>query len=414
MSSEPQPSVIAQPIGPIDAPSRESNSGGDQSETGNGSSPNVSHVAAENIFNAAVADLREQLPELKTIPHMTLCRFLSGQLVKEEFPIGTVEYIAISHVWGDAKWQHVAGIEEEVMVSEEKAQFMVDQLPDIVKDSHFFMDVLCIDQRSKEARIAITQHIPRIYREAQKTVVVRTSGGFRQCCKDMYKMYGSRAQTIERVGNHLLKDHKFKDFDEGVLTRLWPLQEILLSNNLQFVRCNAVTKEIVESPDVPAIGIVQSLFSAAIVWSSRGEDDGDDYPDLYFADFTNAIFDCGSVSRSPRREVEFPLLQELHLEATSTRRTSKSRDFILAIMPQFKFYTLPEKAREMDFSSLFLDCVRQLEASGPTGSFAPLVTDYRINFLENTQERKQMEVPEPTCLGDFIKLLNGPHLTYPP
>ena len=49
-----------------------------------------------------------------------------------------VGYIAISHVWGsDANWRKIPLLEEEVMLSLEKADFLTYQLPDIVGEEWF-------------------------------------------------------------------------------------------------------------------------------------------------------------------------------------------------------------------------------------------------------------------------------------
>jgi len=44
------------------------------------------------------------------------------------------------------------------------------------------MDVLCVDQRDKEARVAVTQYIPRIFRHAQRTVFVKDEAAIQSCC----------------------------------------------------------------------------------------------------------------------------------------------------------------------------------------------------------------------------------------
>jgi hypothetical protein len=48
--------------------------------------------------------------------------------------VAETEYIAVSHVWGDAKWRTVKGIDCEVMASEEKVEFMEERLPAIIGD----------------------------------------------------------------------------------------------------------------------------------------------------------------------------------------------------------------------------------------------------------------------------------------
>ena len=97
---------------------------------------------------------------------------------------------------------------------------------------------------------------------------------------------------------------------------------------------------------------------------------------------------------------------------SNKRRTTKGRDFILAIMPQFMFYRVPADAKEMTFSALFFDCIRQLSDIGH--SLAPLITNRTINLIKSESRIYKTEIPEPESLGDFIKLINGPRIGYPP
>lgn len=72
-------------------------------------------------------------------------------------------YLAMSHVWGEpVRWQSLHGMDGEIWVSDEKTKFMVERLPEIVQGEWFWMDVLCIDQRDKAAKVMVPQHIPTI------------------------------------------------------------------------------------------------------------------------------------------------------------------------------------------------------------------------------------------------------------
>ena len=113
---------------------------------------------------------------------ITICRYESSKLVKRSLPLNSIKYIAVSHVWGQATWQRVAGHEEKVLVSNEKAKFLAERLPSVVGDQYFWMDILCVNQRDSTERVAVTQHIPSIFRLAERTIVVRDSTGFQSCC----------------------------------------------------------------------------------------------------------------------------------------------------------------------------------------------------------------------------------------
>ena len=121
-----------------------------------------------------------QMANEQTPTQVTLCRYESGNLVKGRAPLSeTTEFFAISHVWGNCEWHHIPVLESDVLVSREKAEFITWQLQSIVGSHYFWMDVLCIDQRNREERIAVTQHIPAIFRFAQTTIVVKDDRGLR-------------------------------------------------------------------------------------------------------------------------------------------------------------------------------------------------------------------------------------------
>ncbi|KAJ6506514.1 hypothetical protein C8R45DRAFT_817185, partial [Mycena sanguinolenta] len=78
---------------------------------------------------------------------------------------------------------------------------------------------------------------------------------------------------------------------------------------------------------------------------------------------------------------------------------------ILAIMPQYGFYRVPENARRMTFTQLYIDCCRQLQSHdieiGPLSIESEHPFDSQIGGLRTG-------LPEPVYLGDLVKLLNRP------
>ena len=127
-------------------------------------------------------------------------------------------------------------------------------------------------------------------------------------------------------------------------------------------------------------------------------------------DFIRAFFNCGSAKRiSARRHLpEFPSHLEFSSQFTSTRRTSKPRDFILAIMPQYTFYTVPKDAKSMTFAQLFVDCYHQLRDKNADLQLAPLIMGQLRIPLDMPSLTE--ELPEPIFLGDLLKLFYGPKL----
>src|SRR5205814_2031689 len=183
---------------------------------------------------------------------------------------GKREYVAVSHVWGNAKWRSIPIADGELMVSSEKAQFLKHQLPSIMGSSWFWMDILCINQRDRGARVSVTKYIPTIFRSATKTLVVRESTGLRHCCAkavpDISKLLFKSLGPNNDYGFSSMhyKDHPSHQpkGEDGILTRLWPFQEIILSDNLQFVRCAGTPEsdpKVKSNPFVPEPIIIRII-----------------------------------------------------------------------------------------------------------------------------------------------------------
>jgi hypothetical protein len=349
---------------------------------------------------------------------VTMCRYSeSGTVIKSILPIHGTEYVAVSHVWGcGLKWRNVPGIEEDVFASEEKVKFLMQHLPSIIGSKWFWMDILCINQRDEDARVAVTQHIPAIFRSAERTVVIRSGAGLRDCCVNAYKFLPD-GETFDyrTVRDHHLTVHgKDIHFEEDVLSRLWPLQEILISDYIQFVRCDDVPDDEITRPypiDGPGMmsmssaNILTDLVSLSVSWAFLS--DNPTGSSVSVVEFQHAFLNATCVTRKPmnRRRI-VPAGAELYIHFDSIRQTSKERDFILAIMPQYKFYTVPENAKQMTFGQLFVDCCHQLDRARPSpppdGRVKPLLVSSSCEIFTATDN-----VPLPTCLGDFIKLLGG-------
>ena len=368
-----------------------------------------------------------QLPTIMSVTRTSLqimlCRFDYGKLVKVPMILGEADYVAVSHVWGRADWQILPGVDGDVLASKEKATFITEQLPSIVGKGYFWMDILCIDQRNADARIAVTQHIPVIFRSAQKTIVVRDGAGLQECCAkamgdyDTWKDGYCPALMIHHSSTH----RGCNAVSEGVLTRLWVLQEVILSDNIQFVRC----RDSKEKPRVKPISdlavnhLMHSLLSLAHAWASHEQDRNSDTCAQRNTrrGFLHAFLNNGATSRKLRTGnlTQHNKALDLSIHWSCTRRTSKPRDFILAIMPQQSWYIVPRRAKCMTFGELYLDCCHQAEKNNvnlvtlvTVGRATSSLLDMILTPLPPTDN-----IPTPTCLGDLVKLFNGPRLVAP-
>jgi hypothetical protein len=105
------------------------------------------------------------------------------------------------------------------LVSNKKAKFLTGRppSPSFIGDEWFWMDVSCIDQRDKEARIAVTQYIPAIYLNAERTLGVRDGSGFRECCLDAMGNISQSEATVFGWQSKLLRHYTFTHSDHDTL-----------------------------------------------------------------------------------------------------------------------------------------------------------------------------------------------------
>jgi hypothetical protein len=355
-----------------------------------------------------------RVPKSRITPEkVLLCRFDSGRLFKDQMSIYDTKYITVSHVWGIARWQDVLG--GEVLVSDEKAKFIIERLPLIVGAEWFWMDILCINQRDKDARIAVTQHIPKIFRCAQKTIVVKNGNGLRECCIQAIGRIDVEEEierAVRAITDHALAHRPDNGgrIKEDVFERLWVLQEVTLSRSIQFVRCddmgsNSDPKHTFGTP-VPSIyGFLEFLLRSTAVWGWDENHHHDGTETELRLNMIRAFVNDGIVRRNqPLKSRPFPSQWELLPHQTSTRLTSHPRDFILALMPQYDFYQVPQNARRMKFGELFVDCFEQGRRAG--WELAPLITGGSTSVQAAFPLTDN--IPEPACLGDLVKLLLGP------
>lgn len=234
------------------------------------------------------------------------------------------------------------------------------------------MDILSVNQAVKEARIAVVGHIPAIYRSALKTIAVREEGGLAPCCKDLFEAFlrigddkswypqGDETGKLKAEGlateEHIETCHSAY-FREEWMERLWTLQEMELSNTIQFTVCEAIANPRDNKNDRHSPGgtkpkraviemVLVDIQNAAKIWAANGRwvwKASDDYKrgieihERLEYEFYNAILYNGTVQRevddSEKEAFSVSPYDVLRNSINSTRKTSKARDFILAIFP---------------------------------------------------------------------------------
>jgi len=189
------------------------------------------------------------------------------------------------------------------------------------------------------------------------------------------------------------------------------LQEVMVSNALQFVRCRASELSALASNQSywtsSSTRLIESLVQFWMAWNSFEGRKYDllsvkqQYPEIRFL---NAFIFDGLVTRVPYRGdyKHIAFANSLKAQMFSKQRSTKPRDYIPAVLPQHHFYVIPWTARDWSFGDLFLNCLRQFEMQdsqfdrmSPFGECPP---DRIIKTNDN-----MAQVPERTCQGDMVK-----------
>ncbi|KAF5263358.1 hypothetical protein FOXYS1_5895 [Fusarium oxysporum] len=417
---------------------------------------------------------------------VVLCKFgKDKKLSRHEVELGEHPFIAISHVWCQATWRSIPGIEWRVLASPQKARWIADELPLLVQDDYFWMDILAIDQADKAKRIAIVDHIPSIYRQAKLTLVVREDSGLQACCENVLPentdvVKGSQKTIFNKEQEEIILKHFQEYHPEGVeeiwLNRLWPLQEVMMSDNLQFTVCRSthlrdqqdsleasisslnlydnggaakVERLKTEEKGVKLLRpLFESLHSLAEAWVDQGlyvfksgkdQDALADAPWEKYAflqvRFVSAMINNSTVSRPTERYAGhlYSPHNVLSSESQSRRKTTKPRDFVLAIFPQFEWYQKPDKATQMAFGEIFADATKQWQRSitenhelhstdrSRDGKPSPWVNVHArvpagLTTPTSTESRSfepSIDLPTPAWFGDFVKLFTFTEIVKP-
>ena len=209
--------------------------------------------------------------------------------------------------------------------------------------------------------------------------------------------------------------------DENYLQRLWPLQELQLSNSVRFVACDPW--DLVPTTNDPseartsAIRFIDHLKALAHLWFSERLFEG---PSI--TQFVIAFLTCGSVVRD-RKGIAHQELSPAEdgacdSEINSMRKTTKKQDFFLAVMPQYAWWKLPDSVDRTELEAWpfpkffsYTHDLAQEAGFGFLGKFTrsmledPSTLDVQLAWEHST------DVPKPDSLGDFYKLLGSPAYT---
>jgi hypothetical protein len=349
-------------------------------------------------------------------PNVKFARFVNNELTFFNDYTGEVEYIAVSHVWGDAEFRSIphSGIKGQYKISKSKAEFVAQKLQGLVGETAFWMDTLTVNQRDQTEVISIVQAIPRIFRDAIKTLAIREYDGLYSCCEKELEGFKDWKDLSEKLIKHNDNNHQEHVREESYLQRLWTLQEILLSRTVEFVVSRPASqsepprhgsKALLDFYKTQADGqrLRDDLWVLSYIFCGPG-------PSERTEEFARAYVHGGTVTRDV--EIERTDEEDIHTGSfrhiliASHRSATKHYDYVFAIMPQFPWYHFPVKAKDMSFGEIFCDLQRQASDSGH--GFAGKITESMIDPKQVDQAAgwlSSLEQPEPECLGDFLKLL---------
>ena len=175
-------------------------------------------------------------PEPEKGPNVQFARFVNGELVLFSAHTSELEYIAVSHVFGETEWHSIPGIKNEVLASPQKAVFIEKELPALVGELPFWMDILTVNQRIQAEVISVVGAIPWIFRDAVQTLAIREDDGIYACCEKALEGIEGCASLFPALIEHYF-NHSDAVCDESYLRRLWTFQECLLSHSIRFVVC---------------------------------------------------------------------------------------------------------------------------------------------------------------------------------
>ena len=170
-------------------------------------------------------------------PKVKFARFVSGELVLFSAYTTELEYIAVSHVFGKTEWFTIPGIQNEVLASTQKAAFIEKELPALIGDRAFWMDILTVNQRIQAEVISVVGAIPWIFRNAVQTLAIREDDGIYSCCEKVLEEIHDWKSRGLALADHY-NNHIGYTCEESYLQRLWTFQECLLSHSIRFVVCH--------------------------------------------------------------------------------------------------------------------------------------------------------------------------------
>ncbi|KAL2170811.1 hypothetical protein VTG60DRAFT_4380 [Thermothelomyces hinnuleus] len=211
---------------------------------------------------------------------------------------------------------------------------------------------------------------------AERTIAVRESDGFYDCCMKAVEGFTDFKDFVEKLNNHH-GQHSDYVCVESYLQRLWTLQECLLSHTIQFVvgSSNTPTKRRADIRD--DFSFYRSQVDTTVILDSLW--------------FLKAYVHGGTIVKPQNL---------LHTEQEDLHSAS----FMRANLASHRYPK--KKAAKMTFGEIYMDLYQQSVNAGRAftcrftrSMLDPEESDPIGGWLPSKHQ------PSPRCLGDFLKLM---------
>jgi len=295
--------------------------------------------------------------------------------------IGTKTYIAISHTWGSQlETQTIAG--KEVQVSPWKAQHFEDWVEETIPNEWFWMDIFCIPQ-VEESVAACIQSIPYIYSHAECVYVLLEDQmplslpSFHEFAQTYFEqpLNAGRSLPILELVTAELQRRSIAYPNPDWIYRLWTRQEAQYAKAISF---HGVAESRQAESNTRSQRAAYGLGRLCQLASSMGTN---------WEQTSELLLEM--IAARGRRMIDLPGLglqqiRGLHSALSelrvARRRTSKPRDYVLALFPTFPWYQVPEDARQQELESLLNDALKQFENTRHC-TILPITRSWRIPYV---------------------------------
>jgi hypothetical protein len=333
---------------------------------------------------------------------------------------------AISYAWGAGKLQKVRfGVDPEgnsvngLLGSEWDVGRLMALLAEICEQhsGYVWMDQLCINQRSDAEVNQALADIPSIFRNSRVKVLFPYGPCPSETSWLLEMLQAIRGGHVTHEQQMAIADHYGTCGSAGLyhhwFTRLWTRQEALYAQRIQMLAVqHPACKPYPSGQDQSAL---RGSFAESACRLVLSEKLGVRSNSLKAADVSTRFL-LGEQLEFDRWSPSF--LRQLGSVALSFRSTTDAKDYVLAIWPDLKGYTIPSARRAMSPVALLMDAAVQYEnlcgATFPTWVMQGMLDEVASPSFwpASSSLRHLLRLPSKTTFDVFAGCLGAPLLTW--